>query len=77
MGEPLDVLTEAISVERLDCVHDSRVKVAAPLVQQTAVRDLMRKRVLEGVFEVWEEARLVEELGGLEMGEPTPQVFLG
>ena len=37
----------------------------------------MRERVLEGVLEIREEARLVEELGGLEVGEPATQLFLG
>ena len=38
MGEPLDLLAEAIPVERLDRVHDPRVKIASPLLQQAAVR---------------------------------------
>jgi hypothetical protein len=32
MGEPLDLLSEAICVERLDCADDPRVKLAAPLL---------------------------------------------
>jgi hypothetical protein len=32
MGEPLDLLPEAISVERLDCADYPRVKLAAPLL---------------------------------------------
>ena len=38
MGEPLDLLAEAIAVERLDRVDDARVKLAAPLLQQPAIR---------------------------------------
>ena len=34
MGEPLDLLAEAIPVERLDRVHDPRVELAPPLLQQ-------------------------------------------
>src|SRR5215468_12545991 len=37
----------------------------------------MRERMLEGVFEVREEACLVQELGGLEMTQSPPQVALG
>ena len=57
MGEPLDVLAEAIAVERLDGVDDPRVKLAAALLQQAAVRDLVRERVLEGVLRDPERAR--------------------
>ena len=73
MGEPLDVLAEAIPVERFDRVHDPRVKSPAALLQEPAVGDLVGQRVLERVLEVGEEARLVEELGRLEMGEPSAQ----
>jgi hypothetical protein len=38
---------------------------------------LVRERVLEGVLEIREETRLVEELGGLEVSEPTTQVCFG
>jgi hypothetical protein len=64
-------------VERLDRVHDPRVKIPSPLLQQAPVRDLMRERVFESVFEIREEARLVEELGGLKVGEPATHVFFG
>ena len=53
------------------------MKIPAPLLQEAAVRDLMRERVFERVVEIREEAGLVEELGGLEVGEPTTQVFFG
>ena len=46
MGEPLDLLAEAILVERLDRLDDPRVKLAPALLQQSAVRDLVRERVL-------------------------------
>ena len=73
MGEPLDLLAEAIPVERLDRLDDPRVKLAAPLLQQAAVRDLVRERVLEGVLEVRKQPRLVEELGGLQAVEPAAE----
>ena len=73
MGEPLDLLAEAIPVERLDRVDDPRVKLAAPLLQQAAVRDLVGERVLEGVLEIREEPGLVEELGGLQVVEPATE----
>src|SRR5262249_8142023 len=43
MGESLDLLTEAVSVERLDGVGDPRVKLAPASPQEPAVRDLVRE----------------------------------
>src|SRR5882672_10879292 len=73
MGEPLDLLAEAIPVEGLDRLDDSRVQLAATLLQQTAVRDLVRERVLEGVFEIRRQSRLVNELGGLQVVQSATQ----
>ena len=76
VGQPLDVLGQAIAMERLDGLHDPRVERPPALVEQAAVGHLVGERVLERVLEVGEEARLVEELGGLEMGEPSAQLLL-
>ena len=48
MAEPLDLLTETIRVKRFDRFDDTGVKITAPLLEEAAVRDLMRERVLEG-----------------------------
>ena len=64
-------------MEALDGVDDVGVERAPPLLEQAAVGDLVRQGVLEGVLEIREEAGLVEELGGLEVGEPATQVLLG
>jgi hypothetical protein len=60
-------------IERLDHVDDLRVKLPSTLLQQSAVRDLVRESMLEGVLEIRIEARLVKELGGLEVIEPTAE----
>ncbi len=73
--EPLDLLAEAIAMEHLDRVHETCVKIATPLLQEASVRDLVRERVLERVLEIREQPRLVEQLGGLQVGEPAPQLF--
>src|SRR4030095_15213627 len=77
MGESLDVLAEALPGKRLDRVQGPRVEIPAALLQQAAVRDLVRERVLERVLEIRKEARLVEELGGLKVGQPSTQVSFG
>ena len=52
MGEPLDLSAEAITVERLDRADNPRVKLAATVLQQSSVRDLVGEGVLERVLEI-------------------------
>ena len=70
VGQPLDLLGEALGREPLDGLDDAGVQGAPPLLEQALVGHLVGERVLERVLEVGEEARLVEELGGLEVREP-------
>ena len=70
VGQPLDLLGDALGREPLDGLGDAGVQGALPLVEQAPVRDLVRERVLERVLEVREEPRLVEELRGLQVREP-------
>jgi hypothetical protein len=70
MGEPLDLLTEAITVEALHGLRDPDVEVTAPAGEEAPVGHLVGERVLEGVFEIGEEARLEEELGRLKVVQP-------
>ena len=48
-----------------------------PLLQETAVGHLVRQGVLEGVLALGEEARLVEELGRLEVRQAAMERLLG
>src|SRR4029077_8184648 len=76
-GEPLDLLAEAITVEALDGLHDPDVEVAAPAEEEAPVGHLVGERMLEGVLEIGEDARLVEELGRLKLTQPaTDRLFL-
>ena len=77
MGEPLDLLAEAIAVERLDRVDDPRVKLVAAIVQESAVGDLVRERVLEGILEIRKQPGLVKELGGLQVVEAATDRLVG
>ena len=70
------MFTQPVRVEPLDRGHDLGVELAAPVLQQAPVGHLVRERVLEGVLQVREELRLVEELRFLQMGEPAPQGLL-
>ena len=50
--------------------EDMYVEIAAALVEERPIRDLVSQRVLEGVLDLGKEARLVEELAGLQPDEP-------
>jgi hypothetical protein len=69
MGEQFDLLAETIRVEGFDCVNEPRVEMAPALVQQSAIRDLVRERVLERVLQIGKQPRLVDELGSLQVVE--------
>src|SRR5262249_6536365 len=77
MGEPLHLSAQVILVEPLDRIDDPAVKRSATLAQQSAVRDLVQERMLEGVLEIRIEAGLVQELGGLQGVESAPERLLG
>jgi len=66
--QPLDVFDEPVGIGGLDGLDDPGVGRTAAVAELAPVRDLVGQRVFEGVFEVGEETRLVEELGGLEAG---------
>ena len=67
--QPFDLVGEAVGIERFDGLHNARVQGSASLLQETAVRHLVRQGVLEGVGQFGEQASLVEEFGGLQARE--------
>src|SRR5262249_26573291 len=71
------MLGRPVEVEFLNDLHDADVQLASPSLEQARIGDLVRQRVLEGVFDVREETGLVEELRGLEILEPSPDGVLG
>jgi hypothetical protein len=77
VGESLDLLPESIPVEHLDCANQARVKLSTALLQEAAVRHLVREGVLECILEVREEPGLVKKLGGLKPVEATTERVVG
>ena len=73
VGQPLDLLGQAVPGERLDGLDDAGVQHAPPLLEQAAVGHLVGQGVLEGVLQLGEEARLVQELGRLQVRETAVQ----
>ena len=76
VGQALGVLAQAVPIESLDGRRDRRVNRASAVLQEAAVRHLVRERMLERVLRIGEKARLVEELGGPKVRElPAHLVF--
>ena len=76
LGQPVDLLGQPVGSKAFESLHDVGVQRAPSLLQQTAVGDLVRQGVLEGVFALWEEAGLVQELSGLQMRQAAMQGIL-
>ena len=64
-----NLLGYAVPSECLEGLDDAGMQHPPPLQQQAVVGHLVGQGVLKGVFMLGKEARLVEELGGLQMGE--------
>ena len=76
-GQGLDLIGQALGSETFEGRHDAGMEHAPPLLEHTAIGDLVRQGMLEGVLVLREESRLVEELGRLEVRESAMQCRLG
>src|SRR5437016_1428497 len=76
VGEPLGVVGQPVGVDALEGLDDASVQDAAALVEQSAVRDLVRQRVRERVLDLREELRLVDELRGAQAIEAPTEGFI-
>ena len=77
VGQPVDLLDQPVGVELFDGLDDPRMENAPPLLQEAPIGNLVGEGVLEGVFEIREQAYLVEKLGGLKVGEAVAERILG
>ena len=71
VGEPFDLFGQSVWIQCLEGLDDAHVEAPPPLLQEAAVGYLVGEGVLEGVGEFGEEARFIEEFGGLQVREPT------
>src|SRR2546430_4220385 len=76
VSEPLEMLGEAVGIERLDCLRESGMEQSSAIVEQAPVGDVVSQRVLERDLDIREEGELVEELCGLQASEPVAKRFL-
>jgi len=64
--QAFDLLGHPLPSERLQGRDNAGMQLPPSLQQEAAVGHLVRQGVLEGVFVLGKEARLVEELGALQ-----------
>src|SRR5262245_22904326 len=69
VGKTLDVFAKPLGVPSLDGVDNFSVERLPSLLDEARVGDLVREGMLERELDVWEQLRLVHELGGLEPRE--------
>jgi hypothetical protein len=69
VGEDGRLVVQPVGVELLDGAADRAMEVPAPLREQALVGRVLDHRVLEDVFRLGKEARLVDELQSLQRHE--------
>ena len=75
VGERLDDLVEVVGVARLDRCGDPGVQRAPALLHQAVVGNAPGQPVPEGIGDVREQARLVQELARPQVGERAVQLL--
>ena len=75
--QAFDLLGHPVPGERLQGLDDAGMQRAPPLLQEAAIGHLVGEGVLEGVLALGEEPRLIEKLGGLQVGQAAVERLLG
>ena len=76
MSEAVNLLGEAVGMQLLDRRHDPSVENPPSVLQETRVDDLVAQGVLERIFHLGDEARLVQVLASLQPHEGGAERFL-
>ena len=74
LRQTFDLLCQPVLSERFKGIDDAGMQRPPPLLEEAAVGHLMRQGMLEGILQLREEARLVQELCSLELSEVAVQV---
>ena len=69
VGQAFHLLGHPVAGEGLEGLDNSAMQRAPPLLEQRFVGHLLGEGMLEGIFDLGKETRLVEELGRLQMGK--------
>jgi hypothetical protein len=77
VGEAFNLLGYMVPGECLERLDDLSMEYPTPVQEETAVGYLLREGMLEGVGEIGEQTRLVQELGILEMRQAPMESLSG
>ena len=77
LRQPFHLVVQSVPCQDLQRLNNMRVQHAPPLVQQTLIGHLMGEGVLEGVGALRKQARLIEKLRRLELGETAVERLVG
>ena len=69
VGELLDLISQALGIQRLQGRDNLGMQHSPPLLEETAIGHLLGQGVLKGVDQLGKQIRLIQELGVLEMRE--------
>jgi hypothetical protein len=75
--QPFYLLSHPLGRQRFEGFDNARVQPPPPLQQEAVVGHLVCQGMLEGVFRLGEQARLIQELRRLEVHQAAMQRFLG
>src|SRR3990172_1772825 len=76
VGKPLHLFGQAIRIESFNSLDDPGMENTPPFLKEAPVGDLVGQRMLEGVFELGEETRLVNKFSGLKMCKSLAQSLI-
>ena len=76
LGQTFDLLGYPVRRGRLEGLHNLRVQDTPLFLQEAAVGHLVGQGMLEGVFTLGEQTRLVQKLSCLELRQATMQHLL-
>src|SRR6266849_4067243 len=74
--QALDLFGQAIGRKHFNGLDDASMEHPPPLLEKTPIGHLVGQGVLEGIFALGEQARLIEKLRSLEVREAAMQRFL-
>src|SRR5207253_11442385 len=61
VGETIDVLGQAVGIQLFDRHHNPSVEGPATVLEDTRVGDLVAQGVLERIFQLGDESRLIQK----------------
>jgi hypothetical protein len=77
MCQAFNVFGQPLSLDHLKRLDDPGMERTSAFLEEAAIGDLVGQGMLEGEFALGEEPRLIEKLGGLQVGKAVVEYLLG